>query len=113
MRAVDLDAVDPKPGSALRCGGETFADALEPVTVEAERRIVGALEWHRGWRDRLPAVRMIGRDLLSAQPRLLGGRLAARMCQLHGDRHIRPPADGVEDAAHRRFGPVVPQANIA
>nr|GEU28584.1 hypothetical protein [Tanacetum cinerariifolium] len=112
VRGMDLDGVDADVRRPARRCREAVADAAQAVLVERGGRHVVVADRHGGRRDRLPAVRLAGGDLQTALPRPLHRRLAARVVQLHRNRHGRPAPHRFQRAAHGGGRGVVVQAHV-
>ena len=66
----------------------------------------------RGGGYRLPAIGMVGRQLRAALPGQVRRGLAPGVGKLERNRHVRPTAQALHNAAHCRFVRVIPEAGI-
>ena len=112
VRAVKLDEVEAESRGANGCLRKSVADTAKPRVVERDRRVITRVERHGGRRHRLPAMLMIGRQLVTTRPRHLGRCLAPRMVELDAHHDVRPAAHAFESAAHGLLGRVVVQADV-
>ncbi len=111
MGAVDLDGVQAQGVGAARGRHEGGLEALQSRAVELQRRGFPLfLRQGRGG-ERAPAA-VFGGQQLTAVPRQLARRLAPGVGDLHGDLGVSVFADGGDDRAQRRFGAIVPQAEV-
>src|SRR5262249_7890340 len=112
MSDVELDQIDLKPRSPQGCLRKRIANPPKPFPIERNGRHFAIGIWDRGRCYRLPAVRIVWRELPSTLPRYFGGCLAAGMIQLYPNRDIRPTPNTLQRSAHRGFGFIVPQPDI-
>src|SRR5262252_11225987 len=104
MGDVKLDQIDAKPCGPRGRFRERIAHQPKPFPIERNGRRFAIGIWYRGRRYRLPAERIVRRELRSTLPRHFGGSLAARVIQLNANRYIRPASNAPQRPAYRSFG---------
>ena len=113
VRAVQLDRGEIEPGGAPAASAKASRMRSSPARSSSSGGFSSVSERERRGRDGLPAVRLVGRNLLAAVPRLVGRGLAAGMAELDRDRHVRPAPHARQHPRHRLLVGVRPQAGVA
>ena len=109
MCGVALDRIETDADGASRGDRKRLAHGAQTVTIERCRGQMVRREGQSGRGERLPAVRIAGRQLLAPLQRHFGRRLASGMCQLHRNRNRRIAPDALDGVGHGRLRLGVPQ----
>ncbi len=112
MRAMELDGVDTDIRGALGGSPEVIAQSGEVAIGEHLRRMLVGAKGKRGGGNGLPSAFVLYRYLLTAKPWFFGRCFPTGMGQLHGNRHVGPVPNVVENVGHCSLRSGIPETDV-